>query len=127
MARSLEVEGLLLAPAETVPESDGAAQALVWVDSDVAPHIKAGMPASIELMLTDGRAHTLEGEIANISAVPVSESLAAFTSAAPMSVQHIEIVLGQSPDFASLAGRDCRIVIELGSQSPAAFIGMWQP
>ena len=127
VARSLEVEGLLLAPAETVPESDGAAQALVWVDSDVAPHIKAGMPASIELMLTDGRAHTLEGEIANISAVPVSESLAAFTSAAPMSVQHIEIVLGQSPDFASLAGRDCRIVIELGSQSPAAFIGMWQP
>ena len=127
VARSLEVEGLLLAPGESMPESEGAAQALVWVDSDVAPHIKAGMPASIELMLTDGRAHTLEGEIAEISAVPVSESLTAFTSPAPMSVQRIEIELGQSPDLASLAGRECWIAIELGGQSPAAFIGMWQP
>ena len=127
VARSLEVEGVLLGPGETVLEGDQSVQALVWVDSDVAPHIEAGMPAAIELALADGRAQTLEGRVAEISAVPVSESLTAFEAAAPMSAQRIEIVLAQSSDSTSLAGRECRIVIELGGQSPVAFIGMWQP
>lgn len=127
VARSLEVEGVLLEPDETVLESSQSVQALVWVDSDVAPHIEAGMPAAIELVLADGRARTLDGEISQFSAVPVTEALTAFESAAPISVRRIEIVLDQSRDLSSLAGLECRIVIELGGQSPVAFIGMWQP
>ena len=127
VARSLEVEGVVLGPGEGVLESEQAVRALVWVDSDVAPRIKAGLSAAIELEPADGSARTLEGEIAQVAAVPVSESLTEFESAAPMAVRRIEIVLGQGRDLASLAGRECRIVIKLGSQSPVAFIGMWQP
>lgn len=127
VARSLEVEGILLGPGDMVLDSDQSAQALVWIDSDVAPHIKTGMSATIELVLADGRAHTFDGEVAQISVVPVFESLTAFEAAARMIVQRIEIVLGQGLDIGSLTERECRIVIELGGQSPAAFIGMWQP
>ena len=127
VARSLEVQGVVLGPGETVLEGDRSVQALVWVDVDVAPHIKAGMSAAIKLVLADGSAHALEGEVARVSVEPVSESLAALESAASMSVRRIEIALGEIRDLASVAGRECRIVIDLGGQSPVAFIGMWQP
>jgi len=127
VARSVEVEGVALGPGEAVLKGDRSVQALVWVDSDVAPHIQAGMSAVMELALADGKALTLDGEVAQVSAVPASETLKAFESVAPMSARRIEIVLDRGRDLASVAGRECRIVIELGSQSPVEFIGMWQP
>ena len=66
----------------------------------------------------------LDGEVATVAAVPVSEGLAAIGSAAPVSVYRVDIVLDERLEFASLAGRECRIVIELGGQSPVAFLQM---
>ena len=82
------------------------------------------MPVTIELAMPDGKTDTRDGEVATISAVPLSEGLAAFESAAPASVYRIDIVLDESLELASLADRECQIVIELGEQSPVAFLQM---
>ena len=117
VARSLALDGLLVEAGETLPGSRRTVQALVWVGSDAAPRIEAGMPAALELALADGESGIVEGRIATIAAVPLSEGLAALAARAPVSVYRVDIALDESLDPASLAGRNCRIVIELGSQS----------
>ncbi|MCY4513520.1 MAG: hypothetical protein OXC69_00035 [Candidatus Tectomicrobia bacterium] len=124
VARSVAVDGVLVELGANLSEGNRTVQALVWVESDVAPHIEAGMPAVIELAMTDGGADTLDGEVATIAAVPLSEGLAEFRSATPVSVHRVDIALDEGLDLASLAGRKCRIVIELGRQSPVALFGM---
>ncbi len=124
VARSLALDGVLVEPGENLTEGNRSVQALVWVKSDIAPHIKAGMPAVIELGTADEPADTLDGEVATVSALPLSEGLAAFESAAPVSAYRVEIRLDKTLDSASLAGRECRIVIELGRQSPVSLLRM---
>ena len=122
--RSIAVEGALLEPGESLSEGDRSVQMLVWIAGDVASHIKPGMPAAIELDTADGEADTLAGEVTTVSALPLSEGLAGLKSPAPVSVYRLDIALDKDLDTASLAGRECRIVIELGRQSPLALFGM---
>ncbi len=124
VAHSVAVDGVLVEPVGNLVEGNRSVQAFVWVRSDVAPQIRAGMPAVIELAVTDAKADTLDGEVAGIAAVPLSDGLAAFESAGPASVHRVEIALDEGFDTASLAGRKCRIVVELGRQSPVALFGM---
>ena len=124
VARSVAVDGVLVEPGIHRLEGKRFLQALVWVESEVAPQIEAGMPAVIELAATDAKADTLDGEVTAIAAVPLPDGLAAFESAGPASVHRVEIALDEGFDAASLAGRKCRIVIELGRQSPVALFGM---
>ena len=124
VTRSVAVDGLLVETAGSPSAGNRSVQALVWLESDVALRIEAGMAAEIELTATDGEADTLGGEVVRIAAVRLLEELAAFESAAPVSVHRVAIAIEEGIDFASLAGRECRIVIELGRQSPAALFGM---
>ena len=126
-ARSVAVDGVLVEPGENLLEGNRAVQALVWVERDVAPRIEAGMPAVMELNMAGGETASLGGEIAAISAVPLSGGLAAFESAAPVSVHRVDVSLDEDLDFASLAGREGRIVIEVGRQSPIELLGMGRP
>ena len=103
VSRSLTADGLLVAPG-----GDRSVQALIWIESDAAHPVEAGMPATIEL----DTAGTLDGSIVAVAAVPLSEDLA------PVSVHRVEILLDESFDPASLTGRECRIVIEVGRQPP---------
>jgi len=123
-ARSVVVNGVLIEPDENRVEGNRFVQALVWVDSDIAPEIEAGMPAAIRLAVTDGEADTLNGEVTAIAAIPLSGGLAPFESAAPVSVHRVHIALDEDLEFASLAGTECRIVIELGRQSLVALFGL---
>ena len=122
--RSIAVDGALVKPGENLPEGGRSVQALVWVGSDLAPQIKTGMPAAIELRMAGGNEDTLDGKVKAISALPLSAGLAALKSAAPVSVYRLDIALDKGTASAALAGRECRIVIELGRQSPAALFGM---
>ena len=126
VAHSVALNGVLVEPDKSAPGGHRSVQALVWVRSDVAPRIEPGMPAAMELGMANGEAETLDGRVVTISAVPLSGELAAFDSATPVSVRRVEVALDKSLDFASLAGRDCRVVIELGRQSPVALFGMRQ-
>ena len=124
MTRSLAVDGLLVEPGESLIESNRTVQVLVWAQSDVAPHIKAGMPAVIDLEKSDGQADSLDGKVAKITAIPQSEDLAVFEPAVPVSVHRVNITLDESLDFASLASRECRLVIEIGRQAPVTLLRM---
>ena len=122
--RSIEVAGALVEPGESQAEGKRSVQTLVWVANDVAPHIKAGMPAAIEACMSAEKADTLTGKVTTVSALPLSGELAALRSAAPVSVYRLGIALDKGLDVASVAGRECRIFIELGRQSPLALFGM---
>ena len=122
--RSVAVEGLLVESGQSSLEGDRSVRVLVWSDGDIASHIEAGMPAMIELEMTDGEADTLEGEVLTIAAIPFSEELAALDSVVPVSVYRVNIALDEGLDFASLANRKCQIVIEFDGQSPITLFGM---
>ncbi|MXW67072.1 MAG: hypothetical protein F4Z72_08760 [Gemmatimonadales bacterium] len=124
VARSLAVDGVLVDPGTNLSEAGRSVQALVWIENDVVPQIRAGMPAVIELGTADGETGTISVEVAAISAVRLSEVPAAFESAVPVSVHRLDITLDESLDLSSVAGRECRIVIETGTQSPVAFLRM---
>ena len=124
MARSLAVDGVLVAPGEGLLEDSRTVQALVWIESGVAPRIRTGMPVVINVAAADGVADKLDGEVSKISAMPWPGRLAPLASAGPTSAHRVAVALDEGLDFASLAGRECRIVIELGRQPPVALFRM---
>ena len=121
VTRSLAVDGVLVEPDTNAPERSRSVQTLVWIGSDIAPDIEAGMPAAIELDLANGDEGTLDGVIETIAAAPMSGELEAVAFAVPVAVHRVDIALDERLDFASLAGVKCRVVIELGNQAPVAF------
>ena len=124
VARNLVVHGVLVAQGENPPEGGRSAQVLIWVGNETASQFKAGMPVAIEPDAADGVTGSLGGVVRSISAVPFSGELAAFESTAPVSVYRVDIALEESPGSKALAGGKCRIVIELGRQSPIALFRM---
>ncbi len=127
VARSLAIDGVLDEPGEDLSEAARSVQALVWIENDTLPEITAGMPAVIELGTADGEAETIGGEIAAIAAVRLPGLPAAFGSVAPVSLHRIHIALDERRDLSSIAGRKCRIVIEIGTRSPIAFLRPGRP
>lgn len=127
VTRSVALDGVLVGPGEKLTASNRTVQAFVWVKSGAAPHIGPGMAAEIELATAGGEAVALDGEVSEVSAVPLPEGLAAFQAAAPVSVYRVEVALDAEPGFASLAGVKCRIVVELGTQSPVELFRMRRP
>ena len=126
-ARSIAVDGVLVEPVVEGVEGTRSVQALVWVDGDVASQVQAGMPVAIEWSTTGGATDRLDGEIAAVSAVPLTEGLATLEAVVPVAVRRVRIVLDEDPGLVRPAGRECRIVIELGRQSLAALLGMRRP
>ena len=124
VARSLAVEGVLVGPTGASDGGRPPARTLVWVAPEVVPQVGVGMPAAIEVVGADAEPAILEGTVAGISAVPPSGAPRAFESVAPVSAHRLDIALDGGFDRASLAGRECRVVIELGRQSPAALFGV---
>ena len=115
--RSLAVHGVVVGTGD-----ERSVQALVWVESATAPQIKEGLPAAVELAVAEGETGRFDGNIAAISVERLSERLMPFRSKAPVSVHRIAVALDKTLDTASLAGRKCRVIIELGRQSPIAFL-----
>ena len=124
VTRTLAVDGVLVERGENLSGDNRSVQALVWIKRGVAPQIEAGMPATIKLGKSDGETETLDGEVVTISAAPLSGGLATFESAAPVSVHRVVIALGENAELASFPGRKCRIIVELGRQSPIEFFRM---
>lgn len=117
VSRSLTVDGVVAGPG-----GNRSLEALVRIEPGIAPHIKAGMPARIELTVADGERETLAGEVATISAIPLPDGLAALGTVA--SAYRVRIAIDESLALAPRAGQECRIVIELGRQAPVALLRM---
>ena len=119
VSRSVAVDGVVVEPG-----GNRSLRALVRIEPGVAPHIKAGMPARIEMTVADGEGETLTGEVTTISALPLPEGLAALGSLAAVSAYHVRIAIHEGLALAPRAGQECRIVIELGRQPPVALLRM---
>ena len=119
VSHSLAVDAVLIDSGKNSSGNNQNVDALIWVESEAAPHLRVGLPAVIELDIADGEADTLDGEIRTISAVPLSAELAAFASAAPVSVHRVTIAIDSSHLLSSLEGTDCKIIIEISGLSPA--------
>ena len=118
IAQSVTVEGMLLGPGGGPPGAGRSVEALVWVGSDVAPGIEAGMPAVLELPGAEGGADALDGEVLSVSAVPPPGGTAALEAAAPLSLRRVAVRLDEGVDVQSLAGAECRLVVDVGSRAP---------
>ena len=127
VAKSVSLDGVLVEPLENPSVDYRSVQSLVWVASGVAPQIAGGMPATVEVEMIDGEAGALAGTVVAMAAVPLSGGLTELVPAAPVSLHRIDIALDNGVDFASLAGTECRVVIDLGRQSPIALFGLGQP
>ena len=127
VARSIVVEGVLIAQDEPVPENSRSLQALVWIASDIVPPVGAGMPLIIETDGSEGFTGALGGQISTVSTVPVTEELAALEANAPVSAYRVHIELEEDLDQDFLKHGKCRIVIELGRQSPISLFRMRRP
>ena len=127
VARTLAVDGVLVGPGGASGEGGSPARTLIWVAPDVVPQVRVGMPATIEVVGGDVPTATLEGTVAGISAVPPSGAPGAFESVAPVSAYRLDITLDGGLDLAPLAGRECRVVLELERQSPVALFGARRP
>ncbi len=124
VSRNVVVDGILVEPAEVVIAGDRSVQVFAWIESEIAPTIGAGMPAVIELVSADGKQDDFGGEIAAVSAVPLSEELTDLEFPVPVSVRRVDIVLDETLDLSSLTGRECRVVVSLGKQSPLELLKM---
>ena len=122
VARSVAFDGVLVEPGEDVSATGRSVQALVWIENDRLADIRAGMPAVVEIELTDGGAESVGGTIETVSAVSLSEVPAAFEPVAPVTVHRVGIVIDEGHDLAAAVGKKSRIAIEIGTQSPAAFL-----
>ena len=122
VARSIVVDGVIVEQGETLPDGSISVEALAWINSEIAPDIAAGMPVLIEPESADGDTDAPGGTVRAIAAEPVSGGPAAFETAAPVSVHRIDIALEtalrEDLDPDTLSGMKCRIVIELGRQTP---------
>ena len=127
VARSLAADGVVVGAGDGAPDTGPVVRALVWMESDVARHLEAGMPAAIRLAGTGGAADTLDGKVAAVTAVVLSGEAAALGAAAPASVYRLDLALAGALDPASLAGVPCQIVIEVGRQPPIALFGTRMP
>ena len=127
VARTLAVDGVLVGPGGASGDGGPPARTLIWVASDLVPQVRLGMPAAIEVVGVDAQTTTLEGTVAGISAVPPSGAPDAFESVAPLSAHRLDIMLEGNLDLAPLAGRECRVVIELGREAPVALFGARRP
>ena len=121
VARSVTVEGVLVESGEQYPGESPSLQAVVWLERGLGRRIESGMPVSLEVGIADGQARSHEGVVSGLAAVSPGDGAAPFESAAPLIMHRLDIALGQGHEFPATDGSACRIVIELGSQSPLAF------
>ncbi len=127
VARSLVVDGVLAGQGEIPAEDNRTVQAFIWAESNIASHIADGMPVMIETDRADGETGAHGGTVRTISDVPFAGGLGAFEPDAPVFVHRVDIILEESLDLNALAGRKCRIVIEMGRQAPISLFLMRRP
>lgn len=118
IARSIAFDGILVEQGETLPEGSRYVQALIWMQSGSARSIEAGMPVTVELNTKDAKAGTLGGAVKAISTMPFSEGISTPPPVESVSLHRVDIALEEGLDPGFLTGRECRLVIGLGRQSP---------
>ena len=127
VARTLVLEGVLLDPGEHLLANQPSVQAVVWLDGQAASDISAGMPAVVELSIADGDSPDvtiLRGQIATISPVSLSEIPTSPEMEMPTFLYRVGVALDDRVYPSSIRAGVCRVVVELGKQSPITIFRM---
>ena len=103
---------------ENASEGSRIVPAFIWAETDIASHIEDGMPVMIETDLADGEKGEHGGTVRAISPMPFAGGPGAIGTEAPVFVHRIDIALDERLDLNTLADMKCRMVIEVGRQTP---------
>ena len=122
--REIALQGALVEPNDFQSGSNRLVRAMVLTAPRVAAGLKAGLPVKVVVSMPGGKPEMLDGTLADIATARVVDAGAESARLLPLPGIPIDILLKDGLDFASLTRRECRIVIELGRQSPAALFGM---
>ena len=95
-----------------------------WLKIEEARQINEGLPAVIEVTLSDGHTTKIRGKVEAINtAHVVAEGETSQTAVAPP-LYKIYLTLNEEIDAADIGNRNCHVVIEIGKQSPISLFGM---
>ncbi len=124
VSQNLVLDGILVQSETGTPTSDSSVQVQLWVERSDAHRIASRQSVSLEVETPDGTTTSFTGKIASVSSVPFTKDATALSTIAPAMIQRVEITLSDEFGEATLVGRDCRILIEIGKQSPISLFGM---
>ena len=111
-------DGSMAGQGENASECSRIVPAFIWAETDIASHIEDGMPVMIETDLADGEKGEHGGTVRAISHIPFAGGPGAIGTEAPVFVHRIDIALDERLDLNTLADMKCRMVIEVGRQTP---------
>lgn len=97
-------------------------QAVLQVTPRMAKRLHVGMQASVEVVMPDGAAHEVDGEIASVTSGPLPHWLAAFRPEGMEYAHRIDIVLHPESGLAVPDGTPCHARIVLGQHSLVALL-----
>ncbi|MCY3541056.1 MAG: hypothetical protein OXH31_04015 [Gammaproteobacteria bacterium] len=95
-------------------------EALLRIEFD--PAVKTGMPVEIKPVKDQGNPTTIKGNIRSILSLDLSEEFSGEASN-PRTTKLFQITVNPEADLSSYEGSECRLIIQLGRQSPLQLIG----
>lgn len=131
-----EIMALDVAPGDYLPAGsvvaqlrepeDKPLQAVLQVAPRMAKRLRAGMQASVEVVMPDGAVHEVVGEVVAVTSGPLSSWLEAYRSENVSYAYRIDITLHPESKLAVPDGTPCHVRIVLGRHSPIALLSLEQ-
>ena len=129
VAENVALNGTLTFTAEDAHASDGSTKFQVqvqseWIDIEEAREITVGLPVVIEVAMSDGDTTTISGKVEGIEAARVLGERATSQTAVALPLYKVDFSLNEEIDAGAIGDPNCRVVIEIGRQSPVSLFGM---
>lgn len=90
--------------------------------TEFGPAVKTGMPVKIKPVKDQGNPPTIKGYVLSILSLDLREEFAVEASN-PLTTKLFQITVNREADLSSYEGSECRLIIQLGRQSPLQLIG----
>ena len=105
---------------------DKPLQAVLQVAPRMSKRLRAGMQASVEVVMPGGAVHEVDGEIVAVTSEPLPDWLMAFQSESVDYAYRVDIALHSESKLAVPDGTPCRVRIVLGQHSPIVLLSLEQ-
>lgn len=122
VSREYVVDGVLLKYEEGSGAKSNSVQAHVWIDGNVASNVRPGIRTRLELSDPDEHLDVLDGAVTRFVEAQHDHGSNLLFDGAPTSLYRMAITLDKELSFESNNGQKCRIIIELGHQSPLSIL-----
>ena len=90
--------------------------------TEFSPTFKTGMPVKIKPVKDQGNPTTIKGNIRSIVSLDLSEESSG-EARNPQTTKLFQITVNPEADLSTYKGSECRLIIQLGRQSPLELIG----